>query len=82
MDTGDSIQGHSIHFTGNGFSDPINHSQVVLPNNSIWRPGTFIKAQIRTVSEKDGLIVDKNAVQLLDGREVVLSVMSQVFLNR
>ena len=73
MDTGDSIQGVIQYIS------PVMDSQtrsitarVVLPNNnSIWRPGTFIKAQIRTVSEKDGLIVDKNAVQLLDGREVV-----------
>lgn len=73
MDTGDSIQGVIQHISP--VMDPQTRSitaRVVLPNNNnLWRPGTFIKAQIRTESEKEGLVVDKNAVQLLDGRDVV-----------
>lgn len=73
MDNGDSIQGVIQYIS------PVMDSQtrsiiarVVLPNNNnLWRPGTFVNAHIRTESEKEGLLVDKNAVQLLDGRDVV-----------
>jgi cobalt-zinc-cadmium efflux system membrane fusion protein len=73
MDTGDSVQGIIQYIS------PVMDSQtrsitarvVLSNNNNLWRPGTFIKAQISAEGEKEGLVVDKNAVQLLDGRDVV-----------
>lgn len=45
---------------------------VVLPNgDNAWRPGSFVHAHIETGEGEDGLVVDKNAVQVLDNTSVV-----------
>jgi cobalt-zinc-cadmium efflux system membrane fusion protein len=47
-------------------------ARVVLPNNNNeWRPGTFVKAHIETDGGKDGVLVDKEAVQILNNETVV-----------
>ncbi len=47
-------------------------ARVVLPNtNSIWRPGTFVDAIIETGDGDTGLIIDRDAVQILDSKNVV-----------
>ncbi len=47
-------------------------ARVVLPNgNNTWRPGTFVNAHIETGEGEPGLVVDRNAVQILDNESVV-----------
>lgn len=47
-------------------------ARVVLSNlDQTWRPGTFVQAMVATDEGDEGLIVEKNAVQNLDGKSVV-----------
>jgi cobalt-zinc-cadmium efflux system membrane fusion protein len=47
-------------------------ARVILANNgNTWRPGTFVRAHITTDHGYEGLLVKKNAVQVLDGESVV-----------
>jgi membrane fusion protein, heavy metal efflux system len=47
-------------------------ARVVLPNSSNnWRPGTFVNAHLEYGEGDEGLVVDKNAVQILNGETVV-----------
>jgi cobalt-zinc-cadmium efflux system membrane fusion protein len=47
-------------------------ARVVLQNgNNTWRPGTFVNAHMETGDGEDGLVVEKKAVQILDGKSVV-----------
>ncbi len=47
-------------------------ARVVLPNgNNTWRPGTFVNAHIEIGEGEPGLVVDRNAVQILDNESVV-----------
>ncbi|MBN2106865.1 MAG: efflux RND transporter periplasmic adaptor subunit [Deltaproteobacteria bacterium] len=45
---------------------------VVLPNDdNAWRPGSFVHGHIDAGEGEKGLVVDKNAVQMLDNKSVV-----------
>jgi cobalt-zinc-cadmium efflux system membrane fusion protein len=45
---------------------------VVLPNDdNAWRPGSFVHAHMETGEGIEGLVVNKNAVQILDNKTVV-----------
>jgi cobalt-zinc-cadmium efflux system membrane fusion protein len=45
---------------------------VVLPNeDNAWRPGSFVHAHMEAGEGVEGLVVDKNAVQILDNKSVV-----------
>ena len=45
---------------------------VVLPNdNNAWPPGSFVHAHMEAGEGVEGLVVDKNAVQILDNKTVV-----------
>jgi cobalt-zinc-cadmium efflux system membrane fusion protein len=47
-------------------------ARVALPNNdNSWRPGSFIKAHIEIGEGVAGLVVDKDAVQVLNNKQVV-----------
>ena len=47
-------------------------ARVVLPNpNNAWRPGTFVKARLSAGEGDRGLVVERDAVQILDERPVV-----------
>ena len=47
-------------------------ARVVLSNsNNAWRPGTFVNANVETGEGEPGLVVDRNAVQILDNESVV-----------
>lgn len=47
-------------------------ARVVLPNdNNRWRPGSFINARIDLGGGERGLIISKDAVQILDNKNVV-----------
>ncbi|MEE9443030.1 MAG: efflux RND transporter periplasmic adaptor subunit [candidate division Zixibacteria bacterium] len=47
-------------------------ARVVLPNpDNQWRPGTFVHAAITTDYGKPGLLVEKDAVQILDNEKIV-----------
>lgn len=47
-------------------------ARVVLPNGSnTWRPGTFVNAHIETGEGESGLVVDRNAVQILDNESII-----------
>ncbi len=47
-------------------------ARVVLPNpNNTWRPGTFVRARVAAGSGEEGLVVEKEAVQVLDNEHVV-----------
>lgn len=47
-------------------------ARVVLPNqDNAWRPGFFVQATVQAESEAEGLLVEKTAVQHLDGQSVV-----------
>ncbi|HEX2959220.1 MAG TPA: efflux RND transporter periplasmic adaptor subunit [Chitinispirillaceae bacterium] len=47
-------------------------ARVVLPNaNNIWRPGTFVNATIETGDGEPGLTIDRDAVQILDNKNIV-----------
>ncbi len=47
-------------------------ARIILQNNgSKWRPGTFVRARITTDDGHEGLLVKRNAVQILDGESVV-----------
>ncbi len=47
-------------------------ARVVIPNTgNTWRPGTFVRARVKTDPGEDGLIVEKNAVQVLDDEHIV-----------
>lgn len=50
-------------------------ARVVLSNSDkAWRPGAFVHALITTEDGDEGLVVQKNAVQNLDGKNVVFVV--------
>lgn len=50
-------------------------ARVVLSNSDkAWRPGAFVHALITTEDGDEGLVVQKNAVQNLDGKSVVFVV--------
>ena len=47
-------------------------ARIVLPNpENTWRPGTFVHADIAAGTGQDRLVVEKAAIQLLDGEHVV-----------
>jgi cobalt-zinc-cadmium efflux system membrane fusion protein len=47
-------------------------ARVVLPNGqNDWRPGTFVNAHVEAGEGREGLVIEKNAVQMLDGKPVV-----------
>ncbi len=47
-------------------------ARVVLPNaDDTWRPGTFANAHIEVGEGEPGLVVERNAVQVLENRSVV-----------
>lgn len=47
-------------------------ARIVLPNpNNRWRPGTFVHALVSINGGVEGLVVEKDAVQILDGETVV-----------
>jgi cobalt-zinc-cadmium efflux system membrane fusion protein len=47
-------------------------ARVVLPNrNNTWRPGTFVQAQVRMELGEECLVVEREAVQILDDEHVV-----------
>lgn len=47
-------------------------ARVVLPNpDNIWRPGTFVQARVSTGLGDEGLIIDNNALQVLDNEKTV-----------
>lgn len=47
-------------------------ARVILPNpDNQWRPGTFVHAIVTTDYGQPGLLVEKNAVQILDDKKVV-----------
>jgi cobalt-zinc-cadmium efflux system membrane fusion protein len=50
-------------------------ARIILPNpGNIWRPGTFVQAEISTDSGKESLVVEKEAVQFLDEDTIVFVV--------
>ncbi|MDH3891722.1 MAG: efflux RND transporter periplasmic adaptor subunit [candidate division Zixibacteria bacterium] len=50
-------------------------ARVVLSNmDKVWRPGAFVQAMIATEGGDEGLVVDKGAVQFLEGQSVVFVV--------
>ncbi len=47
-------------------------ARVVLPNpNKTWRPGAFVQARVTTESGEEGLVVENDAIQVLDNEPVV-----------
>ncbi len=47
-------------------------ARVVLPNpNNTWRPGTFVRARVKANHGEEGLVVVREAVQILDDEHVV-----------
>jgi cobalt-zinc-cadmium efflux system membrane fusion protein len=47
-------------------------ARIVLPNkNNSWRPGSFVQATVVSPGDAEGLLVEKNAVQYLDGETIV-----------
>jgi cobalt-zinc-cadmium efflux system membrane fusion protein len=47
-------------------------ARVVIPNaDNSWRPGTFVNAQVETGESEEGIVVEKNAVQVLYNKTVV-----------
>lgn len=47
-------------------------ARIVLPNsNNTWRPGSFVKAHIEIGKSEEMLLIDKDAVQILEGKNVV-----------
>jgi len=47
-------------------------ARVVLPNpDNAWRPGTFVQADVVAGAGDEGLVVERDAVQLLDDKSVV-----------
>lgn len=47
-------------------------ARIVLPNpDNRWRPGTFVHADVVTAGGDERLLVDKDAVQILDDEHVV-----------
>lgn len=47
-------------------------ARVVLPNaDNIWRPGSFVNAHIEVGEGEEGLMIEKNAVQILENKPVV-----------
>lgn len=47
-------------------------ARIILPNpDNLWRPGTFVHADIAAGTEDKKLLVAKDAVQILDGESVV-----------
>lgn len=44
---------------------------VLLNSNNIWRPGSFVNASIEAGEGEPGLVVDRDAVQVLDNESVV-----------
>jgi cobalt-zinc-cadmium efflux system membrane fusion protein len=47
-------------------------ARIVLDNpNNTWRPGTFVHADVVASRGEDRLLVEKDAVQILDGEHVV-----------
>ena len=47
-------------------------ARISLPNkDNRWRPGTFVKATVATESQSEALLVEREAIQYLDGLKVV-----------
>jgi cobalt-zinc-cadmium efflux system membrane fusion protein len=47
-------------------------ARVVLPNGkNDWRPGTFVNAHVEAGEGPEGLVIEKNAVQILGEKRVV-----------
>lgn len=47
-------------------------ARVVIPNaDNSWRPGTFINARVEAGKSEEGVVVEKDAVQVLDNKSVV-----------
>lgn len=47
-------------------------ARVILPNpENRWRPGTFVQADVITDYGKEGLLINKDAVQTIDDEKVV-----------
>jgi membrane fusion protein, heavy metal efflux system len=47
-------------------------ARVVLPNgNNTWRPGTFVNAHVEVGDGEEGVIVEKDAIQVLNNKNVV-----------
>jgi cobalt-zinc-cadmium efflux system membrane fusion protein len=47
-------------------------ARVVLPNrDNTWRPGTFVQAQVKMELNEECLVVERDAVQILDDEHVV-----------
>jgi cobalt-zinc-cadmium efflux system membrane fusion protein len=44
---------------------------ILLNNNNIWRPGTFVTAHIEVAEGEEGLVVEKDAVQIVNNETVV-----------
>ncbi|MBU8933180.1 MAG: efflux RND transporter periplasmic adaptor subunit [candidate division Zixibacteria bacterium] len=52
-------------------------ARVVLPNpDNVWQPGTFVHAQVVTEAGERGLVVEKEAVQLIGEESVIFVVES------
>ncbi len=50
-------------------------ARIILPNpDNTWRPGTFVQATVATEGRAEALVVEKDAVQILDERSVVFVV--------
>jgi len=50
-------------------------ARVVLSNpDNAWRPGTFVHAQVVTEAGEQGLVVEKESVQLIDEESIVFVV--------
>jgi cobalt-zinc-cadmium efflux system membrane fusion protein len=50
-------------------------ARVTLPNpNNMWRPGSFVEATVAAETGDETLVVEKEAVQYLDGRSVIFVV--------
>jgi len=45
--------------------------RAVIPGGGVWRPGLFVKGTIRFTGQDSALCVEKAAVQVLSGREMV-----------
>lgn len=59
------------------------HARVLLPNQGgHWRPGLFVNVRVSTGEERIPLLIPKEAVQTIEGREVVFVPSSDVFEPR
>jgi cobalt-zinc-cadmium efflux system membrane fusion protein len=46
-------------------------ARVVLSNGGKWRPGAFVNAHVEVGEGEEGIVVDKEAVQIVNGETVV-----------